>query len=157
MKLAVPTILGVLVATTGCVRVIEIENQDAHVTSVGTVEFDGRFNVVIEYTILDPEGDDQDVRIDVCEGADRDCGVAIAGLGGDPTTRLPTVPEGTDVLHEFRWNPWCGRYVATDLVETDTTTEYVASVRIVGTESDPLFSNPFTLEGLGASEERDCE
>lgn len=152
-----PILLVVLVLGAGCVRDIEVENQEAIITSVGPLEIDARSNVVVLYTIRDAEGDDEDVRVEICEAPEDDCGTAVEGLGGDPTQRVPTVPQGTDVLHEFRWNPWCGRYVGTDRVTTELATEYVAAVRVLRSETPPVVSSPFTLEGLGVVEARDCE
>lgn len=146
-----------LIATlsAGCVRVVEIENTPGHVTSVGPIDGAGPF-VVVSYTVRDLEGDDQTVRFVVCEQNGDDCGPAIAAPGGDPTERVPTVPEDSDALHEFWWNPWCGRFVDGERVESELTADYVIRVSILDTDQEPLESEPFTLEQLQL-DEGDCE
>jgi hypothetical protein len=143
------------VALSGCVRDIEIENQEARVTSIGPIDLDTAGNVIINYTLQDPEGDDQDVQVQICTAADQNCGTAVEGRGGDPTTRVPTIPAGTDVPHEFRWAPWCGRWEGTEQTDSDPDTEYVAGIFVLGTSTTPLYSEPFTLADLGATD-GDC-
>ena len=150
-------LLGMIAAATGCVREIDTLDEPAEVTSVGPIATDDADNVVVSYTLRDFEGDDQTVRVEVCTVDGEECGPAVQAPGGDPTTRVPTVPENTDVLHTFHWNPWCGRYVETDLVGSEIDAQYIVSIEVLGTETGPVTSEPFTLESVGLVSAGDCE
>lgn len=141
----------VALSLTGCAREITIENQEGHVSSIGPIELDEAANVIVHYTLRDPEGDDQDIRVDVCSAPDEDCGIAVEGLGGDSTTRLPTVPAATDVPHEFRWAQRCGRWQGQDLVESKLDRSYVVGITVTNSPTGTVYSEPFTLNALGAT------
>lgn len=148
--------LAVLATTVGCVRQIDIENQPASVTSVGPVSLDERQNVLVPFTVRDIEGDDQVVVVDVCDAPNDNCGAASIALGSDPLNRITTVPRDTDVLHEFRWQPWCGRWLDETLEPVGLDDEFVIAVTVLSSESDPVYSEPSSLAAMGA-EESDCE
>lgn len=149
MKYVIAVMLAL--SLTGCAREITIENEDAYVSSVGPLALDEMQNVVVHYTLRDPEGDDQNVQITVCEAPDQQCGVAVEGLGGDPTTRVPTIPADTDVPHEFRWSPWCGRWQGENRLDSNPDEEYVVGITIRTGSSDTVYSEPFTLSALGTT------
>lgn len=137
-------------ALTGCVREIDIENQPATITSVGALSLDDRANVVVPYTLRDLEGDDQIVAIDICDGPDDTCGIAEEATGSTPLDRVPTVPKDSDVLHEFVWQPWCGRWVDQQLETLDVDDEFVVRVTVLPSNDDPVYSEPTSLTALGA-------
>lgn len=151
------TILIALAAVTGCAREIDIENQDASVTSIGPIDLNSAGNVVVPFTVRDHEGDDQTVLVQICDAPDEGCGTAVVAPGSDPLDRLPTVPRRTDVLHEFRWDVWCGRWFGQELEPSDLDSEYVVRIEVITGEAEPVYSEPFSLSGLGATEEGSCD
>lgn len=157
MRLRLNVCLLGIVAATGCVRDVETLDEPAVVTSIGPITTGADGNVVVSYTLRDFEGDDQTVRIEICDADGEDCGPAVQAPGGDPTTRVPTIPENTDVLHTFHWNPWCGRYVGADLTASQIDAEYIVSIEVADTETGPVTSEPFTLESVGLLNAGDCE
>ncbi len=150
MRYAIAALLFALVAT-GCVREIDIENRDARITSIGPLGLDDADNVIVQYTIRDPEGDDQDLQIEICTAPGEQCGFAAEGIGGDPTSRVPTVPAGTDVTHEFRWAPWCDRWRGTERIPSEPDQEYVVGITVLTGSASPVYSEPFTLTDLGTT------
>ncbi len=147
--------IALATSTSACVRVVEIENEPAQITSVGPLVAEGP-HLAVEYTIRDFEGDDQAVDVTVCEAPDDACGPAYAANGGDPLQRVPTVPEGTDVLHEFWWDVACGRIVDGERVATDAATEYVVRVAVRGSDDEVLATEPFTIDQF-VLDDRECE
>jgi hypothetical protein len=150
------SIILAALAVSACAQEITIENERAQVTSVGPLSIDERGNLVVPFTLLDHEGDDQAVAIEICDSEDTGCGPAAEALGGDPLDRLPTVPKGTDVPHEFRWQPWCGRWLDGELEPAALDDEYVVGLRVVSDDGEPVYSEPFSLAGLGAPEPGEC-
>jgi hypothetical protein len=115
--------------------------------------------VSIPYLIVDREGDDQNIRVEIClwngESAG-ECGVAAADLGGDGTTFVPTSPAGQCVLHVFNWDVGCGRFTgvadggeAPQRATVEVDRELVARISVVGSDETPSRSEPFTLKALG--------
>ncbi len=143
-----------------CETTIDVGNLPTRVTAVGPVEASslvqfedgtqGFSQVRIGYALRDFEGDDASVEIEICEEGDEStCGTPFRGFGGDGLSRLPTIPVDTDVAHRYEWEAGCGRIVT--LAETDTRydTNYVARIRVAGTNQEPLQSPSFTLQELG--------
>jgi hypothetical protein len=122
--------------------------------------------LVIPYLLRDREGDDQRIKVELCEwdGSEAvSCGVAVQSAGGDGTSFVPTTPAGTCILHVFYWDVGCGRFVATDNGGTPQKVfidgvdqALVAQVSVIGSEEEPTQTEPFTLEGIGFESVPEC-
>lgn len=122
----------------------------------------------IPYLIKDREADDQQISVEIClwDGQQAtDCGVAVAGQGGDSTDFVPTTPAGTCVLHVFRWNVGCGRFVGANddganpqRASIDNVDQaLVARVSVVGSDDAPTQTEPFTLKDVGFDAVPTCD
>ncbi|MFB6374768.1 MAG: hypothetical protein ABEN55_16980 [Bradymonadaceae bacterium] len=149
---------AIALAGAGCVTPVEQYNQPGRITSVGPVEFDGS-SVLINYTLLDPEGDDQSLQVGICpkdkEGS-TDCPTPVTGAGGDGRQSLPTPPRGENVSHVLAWNVGCGRVADGNCPKTKLETSYVAYLSLEGSEKT-VSSAPFSLADLGADEVPACD
>jgi len=151
--------LGIAAVTgTGCVDQVDQYNQPGRITSIGPIRYDGSA-VLIDYTVVDPEGDDQAIAVGVCPADDEgspDCPTPVPGTGGDGHRSLTTSPRGEDVEHVLSWNVGCGRAGDGECPETDLETSYVADVSIEGSD-ETISSAPFSLADLGADEIPACD
>lgn len=148
----------VTIAIAGCVTPVDQYNQPGRITSVGPVEFDGS-SVLINYTLVDDEGDDQTIQVGICEdgeGEDADCPTPVVGVGGDGRTSLPTTPAGEDIGHVLAWNVGCGRVGDDQCLETDRETTYVAYLSVEGSDKT-VSTAPFSLADLGADQVPECD
>jgi hypothetical protein len=117
----------------------------------------------IPYVIQDPEGDDQEIQVQVCswdDGTLVDCGFPVQGSGGDGTSNIPTTPAGACVLHVFHWNVACGRFLEDSSREhTDVEDEIVVRMQLADDDDNWTTSEPFTLgdEGIDFETVPPCE
>ena len=155
MKRLLP-LTSILLACTACAQEIDIENQDATITSIGPLSSAASGSIVVPFTLRDREGDDQTVAVTICMAPGEDCGAAAEANGGDPMHRLPTVPKQSDVPHEFRWDTACGRWIDGELEPAVLDTEYVIGLRVVSGDPEPVYSDPFSLAELGVAEVGEC-
>ena len=139
----------------GCSEQIVVDNQDAQLVEVGPVTADNQSAVsprvpTIPYTLNDPEGDDQDIRVEICEAGGANCGYPIQAADSDGTTFVPTTPQGTDVPHLFRWDAACGRLSSNEKlwIATDLETSYEAKITVLRT-TQVKTTEAFTLKDLG--------
>lgn len=124
-------------------------------------------SLAIPYLIIDREGDDQAIRVEICsweEDAASDCGVAIMGPGGDGASSIPTAPANQCVLHVFNWEVGCGRFIRAAAADAPPKRQtagvdepLVAQISVVGAEQPPIISAPFTLSELGFDALPTCE
>ena len=120
--------------------------------------------LLIPYLISDREGDDQDIRVEICQwtGTEAvDCGFPVQGPEGDGTNFVPTTPGGTRILHLFHWGDVCGRFVETSSKRTrlevpDLTQPLVARISVVGADAEPVRSAPFELADTGFDQVPEC-
>ncbi|MFP4599811.1 MAG: hypothetical protein ACLFVJ_16250, partial [Persicimonas sp.] len=124
--------------------------------------------VSIPYLVRDREGDDQQIRVEICEwDGERAsaCGSAVQGPGGDGTAFVPTTPAGSCVLHVFHWDVGCGRFVPAnggspqrEILE-DVDQQLVARISVVGADTPPAITEPFALseEELGFNAVPECD
>lgn len=145
-------------ALAACAQEVFIENLPAAVTSVGPIRAAADGAVVVSFSLLDDEGDDQRVGVLICDAPGEGCGVAHAGPGTPSLERVPTAPPGQETLHEFRWAPQCGRWDGTDNIASDLDTPYVFGIELLETQAAPVYSPEFRLDELGLAEfpETDC-
>lgn len=134
-------------------------NQTARITSVGPISMEDS-SVVVDYTLLDREGDDQTISVGVCtaENAEADsCPTPVQGVEGDGRTLLPTVPRDTDVPHRFAWSVGCGRVADGMCLDTDVSTDYVFRLQVEGSDR-VVTSREFSLEeSFGLDALPDCD
>lgn len=125
-------------------------DQPASLTSIGPVTFDGQ-SVVVDYTLRDPDGDEQDIDVGVCRDdgdlPDGRCPTPVEGALSDGTSSLPTNPAGEDVTHRFAWNVGCGRFRPSQnqCLETKVDRSYVFRIQLEDTVSRAT-SGSFTLK-----------
>jgi hypothetical protein len=124
-------------------------------------------SAVIPYLLRDPEGDDQSIKVELCQWDGQEasqCGVAVQGRGGDGSNFVPTTPAGACILHVFYWDVGCGRFVGTDnggspsraMIES-VDQQLVARVSVVGSDEAPMQTEPFSLEEIGFESLPACE
>ena len=128
----------------GCEESLEILNEPGQARSVGPVVLD-RDSILIPYSVIDREGDDLEVRVEVCEEDERDCGVIFLAPGGDSLAFVSTAPKNTAVSHVVRWNHHCGRLVAGERFDTELTIDYRIRVTVLGPTPSTVLSPTFRL------------
>lgn len=133
----------------GCGEQIEVPNQPAVVAVTG-VELTAAQLVDVRYTLADAEGDDQELRVQICEspGLTR-CATPFQGQGSDGASFVNTAPRGEVVQHIFRWDIGCGRLGESGTIASELERPYVARVAVEGGEL--VDSEQFTLSGLGVT------
>lgn len=135
-------------------------NRSPSITSIGPLRFDGT-HLRVEYTLRDPEGDDQSVYVGVCEGDDNSseglCPAPVEGAPSDGRSSLPTVPKGEDVSHQFAWNVGCGRIGSGTCRPTDLDQNYVVRIRLEGTDQTVASESFSFAESFGVEEVPECD
>jgi len=123
-------------------------NRSASLTSIGPLRLEGS-SLIVDYTLRDAEGDDQTIRVGVCEGERapaEPCPEPVEGAPSDGRSSLPTVPRDEDVSHQFAWNLGCGRVADGRCLATDPQQSYLVRIRLVDDESDQtVVSEAFSL------------
>ncbi len=141
------TLALILALVAGCGEQIEVPNQPAVVAVTG-LELTAAQLVDVRYTLSDAEGDDQELRVQICEapGLTR-CATPFQGQGSDGASFVNTAPRGEVVQHIFRWDIGCGRLGESGTIASELERPYVARVAVEGGEF--VDSEQFTLAGLG--------
>jgi hypothetical protein len=146
--------------TVGCTESFEIVNEIGVIRSVGPLQRVGD-GVEISYEVSDREGDDLDVRVEVCEGAGTSrierCGTVFSTRGGDSLRNVTTVPAGQNIPHRLIWDYACGRLVDGDRVDSEDAIDYTIRVSVVDAEDSAVLSPSFRLgDDLGVTEVVPC-
>ncbi|MGM0556374.1 MAG: hypothetical protein ACQEVA_08365 [Myxococcota bacterium] len=151
---------GALLCATGCGDSIDAPDGATTIRNLQPTLSDDSSTFTFEYEIMDPEGDDKRLRFEVCEaddnGASVECGTPVQGPGGDGTDFVPTVPGGEFVVHVFRWDLGCGRFVGTERRNVEADTDYIGRVYIDTAEEPVASTDPFQLSQDALSAETDC-
>ena len=145
-----------LALLTGCPEQIEVENEDAEILEVFAPEQFDANKLSVEYTILDAEGDDQELVVEICEEGGSACGIPFQGSGSDGVTFVPTAPAGSVQRHRYVWDVGCGRVVGDDILETASDASYIARIAPKSDPASATESEPFILSDLGFSETLEC-
>lgn len=142
-------LLPLLLLLAACGEQIVVENQTAQLTLVG-FELSAAQLVDVNYTLSDYEGDEQELRVQVCEspGLTR-CGAPFQGAGSDGAAFVNTAPQNMVVQHRFRWDIGCGRLGAEGVLASTIEQPYVLRIGVEGGEL--IDSDPFTLSSLGVT------
>ena len=154
-------LLSALLATvsaSGCGDSATVPNGPPTVSNVQVTNVDTE-TIGIQYEISDPEGDDHRLFFEVCEaqnGGTSQCGTALEGPGGDGAALVPTLPPGEKVTHVFHWRVGCGRFVGSERVDSQVSTEYVARVYVDGRKGEAAASSSFVLNDLSFDTIPDC-
>jgi hypothetical protein len=143
------------------------DTTDSQPAPTGTMISRSDAATVIPYLLQDPEGDDQSVKVQVCQWDGQQasqCGVAVQARGGDGSTFVPTTPAGACILHLFHWDVGCGRFVGTNNPEPPSRAmidsvdqPLVARVSIVGSDETSSQTEPFTLDDIGFEALPECK
>jgi hypothetical protein len=155
------TVFGLLALfSMACTESFEILNEDGVVRSVGPLERVGD-GVEITYEVSDREGDDLELRVEVCEGTDGSqidsCGTVFTKIGGDSLASVTTVPAGQNISHRLIWDYACGRLVDGERVDSDAAIDYTIRVSVVDGEDAAVLSPSFRLgDDLGVTEFASC-
>lgn len=154
---------ALLFSLAGCSEAIVVDNEPASLSQVGPVEAYSEpgqafERPVIKYVLSDSEGDDQHIRIEICDEGGQNCGFPIQGPGSDGTSYLPTDVEGQDTPHQFVWDASCGRLAVGKkaLIATKTRTSYIAKITVFGT-NETKTTDPFTLFDLNIRTLAPCD
>lgn len=145
-----------LILLTGCPVQIEVDNNVAEIDEVRAPERLDEHRLAVEYTILDEEGDDQELTVEICLEGEAECGIPFQGNGSDGLTFVPTAPAGTLQLHRYVWDVGCGRVVGEDVIASDLSATYVARISVQGQPDSATTSEAFILSDLGFSESVEC-
>lgn len=154
--LALLITLGVM--SSACTEQIVVPNSVATITIEDAPSLDDG-GVVITYTLADEEGDDQDLRVEICEGSEDNptaCGFPFEGPHSDGTFFVPTGPNGDALIHQFVWDVSCGRVNDEGLISTDVSTTYFARVSVRGEDDSARTSSSFSLTDLGMDDLPAC-
>lgn len=145
-----------LVFLAGCTEQIEVENRDAEIQEIFEPQLLDENRLSIDYTILDAEGDDQELIVEICEEGGSACGIPFQGNGSDGVTFVPTAPAGSVQTHRYVWDVGCGRVAGEEILDTSSDVTYIARISPKSDPASVTESAPFILSQLGFGETLEC-
>lgn len=160
-RLCVLTLMVAITAIAGCSEQIVVADEPAELPDAPAASWLDDGLVALDFTLRDDEGDDQDLRVEICEGTSSEdasrCGFPFQGPGSDGVDFVPTAPAGQVIPHRFVWDVGCGRVGAGEVFASALDASYVARVTVLDDNGASKVSAPFTLTELGATQLGACE